>query len=144
MPQPQQAKDTHMSIWDDYRGADNQFKFATVGDNIAGTLTSVRLATMPDGDKVPALVIRKDDGTEWSLLVGNADLQRKLAAFDPQPGCRIAIAYTHDEHVGKPSPMKRFDVAVKPGEPVAAAQPAGAGATQTSAPAGATSAADLI
>lgn len=131
-----------MSIWNDFKGADNQFKFEKIGDSIAGTLTSARLATMPDGDKVPALVIRKDDGTEWSLLVGNADLQRKLAAHDPQPGCRIAIAYTHDEQVGKPSPMKRFDVAIKPGTPTA--EPAAANAGATAAPAGATSAADLI
>lgn len=130
-----------MSIWDDYKGAENQFKFSAVGDSIVGTVTSVRLATMPDQNKVPALIIRKDDGTEWSLLVGNADLQYKLASHDPQPGDRIAATYTHDEQVGKPSPMKKFDVAVKKASGGAPPAPT---TESVGAPAGGVSAADLL
>lgn len=117
-----------MSIWDEFRSADERWKPENPGDSIAGTLIGLRVATMPDGTRIPQLVIRKDDTTEVSVLASQSQLQRKLAALDPQPGSRIAISYTHVEQMQGGRTLKHFDVAVKHGD-----VPAGAGTTSTAA-----------
>lgn len=129
-----------MSIWDEFRQADDRFKFENPGDSIAGTITGLRIATMPDNTRLPQLTIKRDDGTEASVLASQAQLQRKLAALDPQAGQRIAIAFTHVEQLQGGKTMKHFDVAVKAGDG-GQSTPAAAAAAQTNA---GVSASDLI
>lgn len=113
-----------MSIWDEFKTADDRWKPENPGDTIAGTLIGLRVATMPDGSRIPQLTIRKDDGTEASVLASQKQLQAKLAAADPQPGSRIGISFTHMEQLQGGRTLKHFDVAVKPGDTPATAQPA--------------------
>jgi len=127
-----------MSIWDEFRQADDRFKFETPGDAIAGTITGLRVATMPDNTRIPQLTIKRDDGTESSVLASQSQLQRKLAALDPQAGQRIAISFTHVEQLQGGKTMKHFDIALKPAD-ASTPQPAAANAGAPS-----TSAADLI
>lgn len=126
--------------WGEFQGASSgdwqKFTFTEVGDSIAGEITELRIATMPDGTRMPALTIRTDDG-EWSLLASQVGLQRALAQHRPASGDAIAIVLTGfaEAKPGK-SPAKLFDVVVKPATPA----PAPAAAVAAGSP----SAADLI
>ncbi len=133
--------------WDEWsRPADGDYpaplKFEHPGDSIAVTVTRVRVATMPDGKRLPELTIRKDDGEERQVLASQVRLQSRLAELRPVAGDRISIVFTSTEPATKAgrSPVKCFDVALKQG--------AGAGGG-SSAPAAqpaavASSAADLL
>jgi hypothetical protein len=96
---------------------------------------------MPDGDRLPSVTLRDDQGTEWSLLASQRGLQALLATHRPASGDRISIVYTGDGEAkpGKNAP-KLFDVAVV--RPDGGPAPAAAAPTPP-APA-APSAADLI
>lgn len=117
--------------WGEFQGSSGnwqKFRFEAAGDSISGTLAEVRIATMPDGTRKPALTIKTADGTEWSLLASWVNLQRALAQHRPATGDQIAIVYTGDAEAkpGK-NPAKKFDVVVKRGDEaptVAAAAPA--------------------
>jgi hypothetical protein len=80
---------------------------------------------MADGVRMPALTIKTDDGTEWSLLASQIGLQRALSSHRPATGDTIAIVYTGD---GEPKPGKSapklFDVQVKRGDETPAPAPA--------------------
>lgn len=128
--------------WGEFQGSSGdwqKFRFEAAGDSISGTLAEVRIATMPDGTRMPALTIKTADGTEWSLLASQVNLQRALAQHRPATGDQIAIVYTGDAEAkpGK-SPAKLFDVVVKRSD-----DPVPAAAAPTPAPA-APSAADLL
>jgi hypothetical protein len=133
--------------WGEFQGASGdwqKFRFETPNDAISGILQEVRIATMPDGTRMPALTIKTPDGTDWSLLASQIGLQRALAQHRPATGDQIAIVYTGDAEAkpGK-SPAKLFDVVVKRGdEPDAAAAPVAPTPAAVSAPA--VSAADLL
>ena len=115
--------------WGEFQGSSGdwqKFRFDTVGDSIAGEIVELRIATMPDGTRMPALTIKTEDNSEWSLLASQMGLQRALAQHRPATGDTIAIVYTGDGEAkpGKSAP-KLFDVVVKRGdEAVAAAAPA--------------------
>ena len=121
--------------WGEFQGSSGdwqKFRFEAPGDSIAGEITELRIATMPDGTRMPALTIRTEDGTEWSLLASQVGLQRALSAQRPATGDTIAIVYTGDGEAkpGKSAP-KLFDVVVKQAD--ATAQPAAAPAAAPSA-----------
>jgi hypothetical protein len=108
-----------------------RFTFTNPGDQITGTVTSVSIATMPDGTRLPALEIRDDNGAAWSVLAGPKALQGLLAAHQPTAGDRIGIVFTGYAENAKPgkSPAKLFDVAVRrddtpPAAPAATPAPA--------------------
>ena len=133
--------------WGEFQGASGdwqKFRFETPNDAISGILQEVRIATMPDGTRMPALTIKTPDGTDWSLLASQIGLQRALAQHRPATGDQIAIVYTGDAEAkpGK-SPAKLFDVVIKRGDEPAAAAPAPVAPTPA-APAPAVSAADLL
>ena len=114
--------------WGEFQGSSGdwqKFRFEAPGDSIAGEITELRIATMPDGTRMPALTIRTEDGAEWSLLASQMGLQRALAANRPATGDTIAIVYTSDGEAkpGKSAP-KLFDVVVKRGDESGAAAPA--------------------
>lgn len=126
--------------WGEFQGSSGdwqKFRFEAAGDSIAGEITELRIATMPDGTRMPALTIRIEDGSEWSLLASQVNLQRALATHRPATGDTIAIVYTGDGEAkaGKSAP-KLFDVVVKRGDesaPAAApAQPAPAAPSASS------------
>jgi hypothetical protein len=91
----------------------DRFKFEAVGDSISGTINSLKIATMADGTRIPALTIKTDDGVERSLLASQRALQALLSQHRPATGDRISIVHTGlgDQKPGK-SPAKLFDVAV--------------------------------
>jgi hypothetical protein len=130
--------------WGEFQGASNdwqKFRFEAPGDAISGFLQEVRIATMADGTRMPALTIKTPDGTDWSLLASQIGLQRALAQHRPATGDQIAIVYTGDAEAkpGK-SPAKLFDVVIKRGDEPAAVAPV---APAPAAPV-AVSAADLL
>ena len=103
--------------WGEFQGSSGdwqKFRFEAPGDSISGLLQEVRIATMADGTRMPALTIRTPDGTDWSLLASQIGLQRALAQHRPATGDQIALVYTGDAEArpGK-SPAKLFDVVVK-------------------------------
>jgi hypothetical protein len=116
--------------WGEFAGnADGQypdkFRFNEPGDSIAGIVRDVRIATMPDGTRLPSLEIEDTNGTTWSVLAGPVGLQRALATHRPATGDTIAIVFTGNGEAkpGKSAP-KLFDVVVKRGDegvPAAAA-----------------------
>ena len=118
--------------WGEFQGSSGdwqKFRFETAGDSIVGEITEIRIATMADGVRMPALTIKTDDGTEWSLLASQIGLQRALSSHRPATGDTIAIVYTGD---GDPKPGKSapklFDVQVKRGDEAPAPAPAPAAA----------------
>jgi hypothetical protein len=118
--------------WGEFQGSSGdwqKFRFETAGDSIVGEITELRIATMADGTRMPALTIKTDDGTEWSLLASQIGLQRALSTHRPATGDTIAIVYTGD---GNPKPGKSapklFDVQVKRGDETPAPAPAPAAA----------------
>ena len=135
---------TNTIDWGEFQGSTGdwqKFRFENPGDAISGTLVSIRVATMADGTRMPALEIRDSEGTEWSLLAGAVNLQRALSQHRPASGDQVSIVFTGlgEARPGKNAP-KLFDVAVKHATtPAAPAAPAPAVAT-----AAAPSAADLI
>jgi hypothetical protein len=118
--------------WGEFQGSSGdwqKFRFETPADSIVGEITELRIATMADGTRMPALTIKTDDGTEWSLLASQIGLQRALSTHRPATGDTIAIVYTGD---GDPKPGKSapklFDVQVKRGDETPAPAPAPAAA----------------
>jgi hypothetical protein len=123
---------TNSIDWGEFQGSSGdwqKFRFETAGDSIVGEITELRIATMADGTRMPALTIKTDDGTEWSLLASQIGLQRALSTHRPATGDTIAIVYTGD---GDPKPGKSapklFDVQVKRGDEAPAPAPAPAAA----------------
>ena len=123
--------------WGEFQGSSGdwqKFRFEAPGDSIAGEIVELRIATMPDGTRMPALTIKTEDGSEWSLLASQMGLQRALAQHRPATGDTIAIVYTGDGEAkpGKSAP-KLFDVVVKRSDQAEAA-PAPAPAAAPAAP----------
>lgn len=124
--------------WGEFQGSSGdwqKFRFEAPGDSIAGEIVELRIATMPDGTRMPALTIKTEDGSEWSLLASQMGLQRALAQHRPATGDTIAIVYTGDGEAkpGKSAP-KLFDVVVKRGDDAAPAAAAPAPAPAPAAP----------
>jgi len=118
------------------------FKFLEINDGIGGEIVSLKVATMPDGTRIPAMEIRTDEGTTWSVLASQRNLQAQLAQHRPATGDRIGIVMTGlgESKPGK-SPAKLFQVQLKRGDETGT--PAVAPAPAPAAPV-AVSAADLI
>lgn len=103
------------SIWDDpeLKTNDNYVKFESEGDTVTGLILVLRKYTFDDGQTVPQLIIRKDNGDEVTLNAGQMMLQRRLAELRPEEGDRIGIQYTSMERRAGGRTLKHFDVAVK-------------------------------
>jgi hypothetical protein len=134
--------------WTEFGGANGDypepFKFLEVGDAIAGEITQLSIATMPDGTRIPSLYIRIADGTIWSVLASQRQLQGLLASNRPATGDRVAIVMTGlgEAKPGK-SPAKLFELQLKRGDETGT--PAVVPAPAPAAPVAAVvSAADLI
>jgi hypothetical protein len=133
--------------WGEFQGQTGdwqKFRFEAVGDSIAGVISDMRIATMADGTRMPALTITTADGGDWSLLASQVGLQRLLSQHRPATGDKISIVYVGDLDAkpGK-SPAKQFEVAVKRGDETGTPAVVPAPAPAAPAPV-AVSAADLI
>jgi hypothetical protein len=134
--------------WTEFGGSGGDypdpFKFLEVGDAIAGEVVSAKVATMADGKRMPALEIRTSDGSIWSVLASQRQLQGLLAQNPPTLGDRIAIVMVGFGPPNPPkSPAKLFEVQLKRGD--GTGTPAVVAAPAPAAPVAAVvSAADLI
>lgn len=114
--------------WSDFLGsAGEQWKPEKIGDEIKGKIKSITVNTQFDKVK-PVLTIETLPGDEEGdriVFASQAQLQRLLAAENPQVGDLIAIKFTGTEDRGKGNDLKLFSIAVKrmssppPREPVA-------------------------
>jgi len=108
-----------MSIdWNQFErqtGDFNKWKPETEGDKITGVVKSVRIATMPDGNKYPSLAIVVD-GVDFDVLASQVQLLRLLAEKKPTVGDTITIEYTRLEKLTAGKTMKHFNVTVVAGK----------------------------
>lgn len=112
-----------MSInWNEFErpsGGDYQrWKPESEGDAIQGTITSIRVATMPDGNKYPSITIRNNGG-DFDVLASQTQLLRLLAEKKPAVGDNISIKFTRTEKLAGNKTLKHFDVEIGKAKPVA-------------------------
>jgi hypothetical protein len=112
-----------MSIdWNQFErpsGDFNRWKPENEGDTISGIVKTLRIATMPDGNRYPSLTITSN-GTDFDLLASQTQLLRLLAEKKPQPGDTITITHTRVEKLAGGKTMKHFTVEVTRGKPTSA------------------------
>jgi len=89
----------------------DRWKPENEGDEIAGVVKSVRIATMPDGNRYPSLTINVS-GVEREVLASQTQLLRLLAEKKPQPGDLVHIKFTRVEKLAGGKTMKHFVVDV--------------------------------
>jgi hypothetical protein len=111
-----------MSInWSEYErpsGGDYlRWKPETEGDAIEGTITTIRVATMPDGNRYPSLTINSN-GDNYDVLASQTQLLRLLAAEKPSAGDKISIKFTRTEKLAGNKTLKHFEVQVTKAEPL--------------------------
>lgn len=105
-----------MSInWEDFErpasGDYNRWKPENEGDQIKGTITTIRIATMPDGNKYPSLTIDVA-GDKFEMLASQTQLLRILAEKKPTVGDTIDIKFTKTEKLAGNKTLKHFEVTV--------------------------------
>lgn len=105
-----------MSIkWDDFKKESGDFpdrwKAENIGDSVKGKITSLRVATMPDGTQLPSLTIDTTNG-EREVLASQSMLLRRLVEIQPKIGDTISIAYTQLEKLNGGRTLKHFDVQI--------------------------------
>lgn len=90
-------------------------KWENAGDSITGDI--VGKGTGPDinGEQVPQLTIRLDDGTEQTVTASQAQLRAKLLEGRPAVGDRIKIVYVKAEKRDGGKTLKHFEVTIKKG-----------------------------
>jgi hypothetical protein len=113
-----------MSInWSEYERPSNgeylKWKPETEGDAIEGTITALRIATMPDGNRYPSLTINKG-GDNYDVLASQTQLLRLLAEKKPEVGDTISIKFTRTEKLAGNKTLKHFEVNVTKGKPISA------------------------
>jgi len=111
-----------MSInWEEYAkpaGDYVRWKPENEGDTIKGVITSVRVATMPDGNKYPSLTVDRN-GEPVEVLVSQSILLRLMAEKKPNVGDTIEITHTKVEKLAGNKTLKHFEVVVTQGAPLA-------------------------
>lgn len=119
-----------MSIWDDpeISSSGNFVKFDKVGDTVAGTVLAIKRHRFDDGNLVPQLELRCDDGEERTLTAGQVRLKIALVEQRPDVGDHLTIALTQIEKRGGGKTLKHFDVKIRRGDGTAPAAPAKAAA----------------
>jgi hypothetical protein len=89
----------------------DRWKPENEGDRISGTVKTIRIATMPDGNRYPSLTI-VSSGVERQVLASQVQLLRLLAEKKPQAGDTLTIVFTHVEKLQGGKTMKHFTVDV--------------------------------
>lgn len=103
-------------IWDNFSAPNtgdfpDAFKFDTIGAAIAGTITNIRRAEF-DGKGIPELWLTLEDGSERSVLCGQANLISQLLDLRPNVGDKIAIVFASTRKA-KLGMAKIFDVSLR-------------------------------
>lgn len=104
-----------MFPWDQWNQPEGDYpdrwKPENPGDRLVGRLIRARVATMPDGKRLPSLTLLTANG-EIELLAAQVDLQRKLAEARPRVGQTLDIHYIDLERLQGGKTLKRFAVLV--------------------------------
>lgn len=106
-----------MSInWDNFKRPDTgdfpeRWRPETAGDTIHGKITTIRVATMPDGNTYPSLTIDVG-GVHREVLASQAMLLQRLAAIQPKVGDTITIVFTQIEKLAGGKTLKHFNVTI--------------------------------
>lgn len=112
-----------MSIdWNQFErpsGDFNRWKPENEGDKINGVVKTVRIATMPDGNRYPSITIASN-GIDYDVLASQTQLLRLLAEKKPQPGDTITIEFTRLEKLAGSKTLKHFNVEITRGKPTTA------------------------
>lgn len=90
-------------------------KWENIGDEVVGDVIGKGIGPDANGQDVPQLTIRKDDGEEVTITAGQAQLKAKLMEARPQIGDRIKIRYEKAEKKDGGKTLKHFEVVVKTG-----------------------------
>jgi hypothetical protein len=119
-----------MSIWDDpeLSSSGNFVKFDKVGDSVAGVVIAVKRHRFDDGNLVPQVELRCDDGEDRTLTAGQVRLKLALVEQRPDEGDHLTVTLTQIEKRGGGKTLKHFDVKVRRGDgtnPAAKAAPVG-------------------
>jgi len=93
----------------------DRWKPETEGDKITGIVKSVRIATMPDGNRYPSLTLVAS-GVEREVLASQTQLLRLLAEKKPNVGDTLTIEFTRIEKLAGGKTMKHFNVTVTAGK----------------------------
>ena len=105
-----------MSIkWDDFKKEAGDFpdrwKAENIGDSVKGKITTLRVATLPDGTQLPSITIATATG-EREVLASQSMLLRRLVETQPKIGDTISITYTQLEKLNGGRTLKHFDVQI--------------------------------
>lgn len=122
-----------MSIWDDpeLKSTGNFVKFEKVGDSVSGVVLAVKRHRFDDGNLVPQVEMRCDDGEERTLTAGQTRLKVALVEQRPDTGDHLTVTLTQIEKRAGGKTLKHFEVTLKRGDgtvPAAPAKAAAAGA----------------
>ncbi len=119
-----------MSIWDDpeLKTTSNFIKFSDVGDTVAGTVLAVKRHRFDDGNLVPQIELRCDDGEERTLTAGQTRLKILLVEQRPEPGDHLTVTLTNIEKRSGGKTLKHFDVKIRRGDGSVPATPKRTGA----------------
>ena len=104
------------NIWDQFQKPDigdypERWRPETVGDTITGVITSIRVATMPDGNTYPSIGVKTNDG-DREILASQAMLLRQLASVQPKTGDTITITFLDIEKLSGGRTLKQFNVEI--------------------------------
>lgn len=111
-----------MSInWDNFKRPESgdfpeRWRPETAGDTITGKITSMRVATMPDGNTYPSIALDVN-GVQREVLASQSMLLQRLASLQPKIGDTITIAFTQIEKLAGGKTLKHFTVEVDSAAP---------------------------
>jgi len=83
------------------------------GDTVTGKIKQIRIATMPDGQQYPSIMVDTAEG-EREILASQAMLLRLFANQQPKVGDTITIVHTSVEKLSGGRTLKHFDLTVEP------------------------------
>jgi predicted metal-dependent phosphoesterase TrpH len=116
-----------MSIWDDpeLKTTGNFVKFDKVGDTVSGVVLAVKRHRFDDGNLVPQVEMRCDDGEDRTLTAGQTKLKMALVEQRPDAGDHLTVTLTQIEKRAGGKTLKHFNVKIRRGDgTVPAAAPA--------------------
>ncbi len=103
-----------MSIYDQLpTGA--YVKWENQGDKVVGDVVDLTIGQSLQGDKVPQLTVRADDGTDTIITAAQARLKAEILRLKPGIGDRVSITYTGNEKREGGKTLKLFEVKVVKG-----------------------------
>lgn len=105
------------SVWDDPElQAGGEFvKFENPGDRIVGTITAIRKHRFDDGNVVPQIHLKDEDGEDRTLTAGQVRLKAVLAEQRPEVGDTLTVVYERAEKRAGGKTLKHFAVTVERG-----------------------------